>query len=50
MDKDWKRVVAAALEQGWVVRRTSDGYQLLAPNHTFIETIHGTPSDRRAIA
>ncbi len=49
MQKDWQRVVEAAIDQGWRVDRTTDGWQLKAPNGTFIETIHGTPSDWRAI-
>jgi hypothetical protein len=49
MDTDWKRVIAAALDQGWRLRRTSDGFQLMAPDGMYIVTIHGTPSDRRAI-
>lgn len=49
MQKDWKRLVDAAREQGWRIEETTNGWQLKAPNGVFIETIHGTPSDRRAI-
>lgn len=49
MQKEWKRLIEAAEEQGWRVDRTTDGWQLKAPDGVFIETIHGTPSDWRAI-
>lgn len=49
MHKDWKRVVEAAVEQRWRVEPTTDGWQLKAPDGITIVTIHGTPSDHRAI-
>ncbi len=49
MDRDWKRVVAAAREQGWRIVETRDGVMLLAPNGIGKVTLHGTPSDRRSI-
>jgi hypothetical protein len=49
MDRDWKRIVAAAREQGWRAVDTKDGVMLLAPNGTGKVMIHRTPSDRRSI-
>lgn len=49
MNDDWKRVLQAAREQGWSVRPTKDGVMLLAPNGTGKVTVHGTPSDFRAL-
>lgn len=46
---DWKRVLRAAQEQGWRIRPTTDGVMLLAPNGTGKVTVHGTPSDFRAL-
>jgi hypothetical protein len=47
---DWKRVLAAAEDQGWRTRPTSDGVMLLAPNGTGkVAAVHGTPSDWRAL-
>lgn len=39
----------AAAEQGWRIERTTDGWQLKAPNGVHIEQVHGTPSDFRAL-
>jgi len=46
---DWKRVLEAAQEQGWRIRPTRDGAMLLAPNGSGKVTVHGTPSDWRAL-
>jgi len=47
--KDRDKVIDAAIEQGWRTQTTKDGLQLFAPDGVAIVTIHGTPSDRRAI-
>lgn len=47
--KDWGKVIEAAIEQGWRSETTRDGLQLFAPGRVGIVTIHGTPSDPRAI-
>lgn len=49
VNNDWKRVLSAAKEQGWSLRETKDGVMLLAPNGTGKVTVHGTPSDWRAL-
>ncbi len=49
MSSDWKRVLEAAAEQGWISRPTKDGVMLLAPNGTGKVSVHGTPSDWRAL-
>jgi len=47
MNRDWQKVVEAAVEQGWRVEETKDGWQL-KPAAGEIVTVHGTPSDFRA--
>ncbi len=48
--KELKKIFAAAEEQGWRVGDTKDGWQLFAPDGENIVTVHGTPSDHRALA
>jgi hypothetical protein len=48
--KEFKELLSAVEAQGGTLRRIRNGYQVLAPNGTDIVTLHGTPSDRRALA
>lgn len=50
MHKDDKRLVDAAVEQGWRVEPKRDGVQLKSPDGITLVTIHNTPSDWRARA
>lgn len=50
MKKEIKALLAEADKQGWRVNETKDGWQLFAPDGVNIVTIHGTPSDHRALA
>lgn len=49
MQDDWKRILQAAQQQGWRIHPTKDEVMLLAPNGTGKVTVHGTPSDVRAL-
>lgn len=46
-NKQIKELLNTAEEQGWNIRATKKGFQLLAPNGSDIVLIHGTPSDNR---
>ena len=48
--KEFRELLDAVEEQGGTIRRIKSGYQVLAPNGVDIVTLHGTPSDRRALA
>lgn len=50
-EKDFRKYLKAAGDQGWQVKETKKGLQLIPPDPTReIVTIHRTPSDRRALA
>lgn len=49
MDKDSRKLLAAAEEQGFTVRITSKGHAFISLNGQPITTIGGTPSDRRSV-
>lgn len=51
MNRDWKKLIEAAEDQGWTVERTKRGaYKLVPPDVTKqIVFIHQTPSEVRAI-
>lgn len=44
-----RKVTKKARAQGWEVKETKKGLMFLAPNGEDIVTVHGTPSDHRAI-
>jgi hypothetical protein len=48
--KEFKELLSAVEAQGGTIRKTRSGYQVFAPNRVDIVTLHGTPSDRRALA
>lgn len=48
MKKLLKALLASMEEQGATVRRTSNGFQIMCPAGGIV-TIHGTPSDHRAL-
>jgi len=48
-DKLVNELVKAVRRQGWEVRPTTKGYNLLAPNGRDIVLIHKTPSHQRWI-
>ena len=49
MDKEFRRVIRAAEEQGWRVRPIKKGMMLVPPDPTKpAVAIHRTPSDHRA--
>ncbi|MHB1870805.1 MAG: hypothetical protein ACYCT1_08125 [Steroidobacteraceae bacterium] len=50
MTKDLREIMDEAERQGWRVRRVGDGFMLLAPSGAGAVTIHGTESDRHALA
>lgn len=50
-EKDFKKYLRAAGEQGWQVKETTKGMQLIPPDPAKeIVTVHRTPSDHRALA
>jgi hypothetical protein len=50
-EKEFRKYLSAAVEQGWDPRPIKSGYQLVPGDPTKeIVTIHRTPSDRRALA
>ncbi len=50
-EKEFRKYLNAAVEQGWEVRPTKKGYQLVPGDPTReIVAIHRTPSDHRALA
>lgn len=49
VDKEFRRLIRAAEEQGWRVRSIKKGLMLVPPDPTKAAvTIHRTPSDRRS--
>jgi hypothetical protein len=50
MDKDMKRVVKAAKEQGYTVTLSTKGHPLFSLDGRVVATGSGTSSDRRALA
>jgi len=49
-EKDFKKVVKAAEEQGWTAKKTKKGHwQLYAPDGKNIVHAAGTPSDHRSL-
>lgn len=49
-DKDFKKVIKAAEQQGWRCERTRNGHwRLYAPDGKNIVHAAGTPSDRRGL-
>jgi hypothetical protein len=48
--KEFKEVLRAVEAQGGTIKEIKSGYQVFAPNGIDIVTVHGTPSDRRALA
>lgn len=48
--KEFRELLDAVEAQGGRIQRIKSGYQVLAPNGIDIVTLHGTPSDRRALA
>lgn len=50
MASDWKKVLKAAKEQGWVEQEVKKGARLVPPDpNKDMVVIHKTPSDVRAI-
>ncbi len=49
MHKDWKRLEAAAVEQGFTSKETKKGRFWLSPDGVHLVLVHHTPSDRRAM-
>jgi hypothetical protein len=51
MPSDWEALRNAAKEQGWREEPIKKGFRLVPPDPTKpMVVIHGTPSDRRALA
>jgi hypothetical protein len=50
MKKELRELLRAVEAQGGTIRKIKSGYQVFAPNGIDIVTLHGTPSDRRALA
>jgi len=49
-EKDSKNYLKAAVEQGWQLKETKKGLQLIPPDPAKeIVTVHRTPSDHRAL-
>jgi hypothetical protein len=49
-EKEFRKYLSAAVEQGWEVRPVKKGFQLVPGDSTKeIVTIHRTPSDHRAL-
>jgi hypothetical protein len=48
--KELSELLDAVEAQGGTIKRIKSGYQVFAPNGIDIVTLHGTPSDRRALA
>jgi hypothetical protein len=48
--KEFRELLSAVEAQGGTIRKIRSGYQVFAPNGVDIVTLHGTPSDRRALA
>jgi hypothetical protein len=48
--KEFTDLLRAVEAQGGTIKRIKSGYQIFAPNGVDIVTLHGTPSDRRALA
>jgi hypothetical protein len=48
--KEFNELLRAVEAQGGTIKRIKSGYQVFAPNGIDIVTVHGTPSDRRALA
>jgi hypothetical protein len=48
--KELRELLRAVDAQGGTIRKIKNGYQVFAPNGIDIVTLHGTPSDRRALA
>ena len=48
--KESSKLLRAVEAQGGAIKKIKSGYQVFAPNGIDIVTVHGTPSDRRALA
>ena len=48
--KEFAELLRAVEAQGGTIKKIKSGYQIFAPNGVDIVTVHGTPSDRRALA
>ena len=48
--KEFSELLGAVEAQGGTIKRIRSGYQVFALNGIDIVTLHGTPSDRRALA
>ena len=48
--KEFTELLRAVEAQGGTIKKIKNGYQVFAPNGIDIVTVHGTPSDRRALA
>jgi len=48
--KEFRKLLDAVEAQGGTIKRIKSGHQVFAPNGIDIVTLHGTPSDRRALA
>jgi hypothetical protein len=48
--KEFTELLRAIGAQGGTIKRVRSGYQVFAPNGIDIVALHGTPSDRRALA
>lgn len=49
MDKDTRKVLAAAEKQGFTVRYTTDGHPMVYLGRTFVSKAAMTPGDRRGL-
>jgi hypothetical protein len=47
--KDHRKLIRRARDQGWCVRPTRDGHRLLSPDGEVTVILHTSESDRRAL-
>lgn len=47
MDKDLRKILKEAEQQGFEIRHTSDGHPMVYRNGQFVSKVATTPSDRR---
>lgn len=45
--KDLRKIFREAEQQSWEINKTSDGWQLYAPDGVNIVSVHGTPGKQR---
>jgi hypothetical protein len=50
VNKDWKKLEAAAAAQGFTAKETKKGRFWLSPDGNHMVLVHTTPGDRRALA